>query len=279
MTITNYTIFYQYRKGAKKDYIFFAHTSAENVKDALNETSLTNEKEYDIHGVFDDASNLFRRVENKPISNPYLKGKKMNMQDIRNDIDNELNGTEYAIHGSLVEVSYKVALTIGKINDKNEREDIKKEDVVRLGQLLKSIPGIKFTRRMECCNAIKLNSDCNGEILACFTMNDKDKDLIVKFYGENCPNRYGLEIVSEGRLHWHKVEMPVEVCTEVMGSGERTITIHQSGVPLDKAYFVIVYENLNEKLLSYSFNCDFDDETQAINDTIECIEKEIDEKL
>ena len=204
----------------------------------------------------------------------------MNMQDLRNDIDNELNGSEFAIHGVLFHVGCKVGCTIGKINDKNERVDVEKEDVVRLDQLLESIPGIKFTRTLRCYNHTKLNCDCQHEMLACFTI-DNQLDLVVKFHGENCTDKYGLEIMSEGRLAWYIVEMPAELSTNVMisGDGLRTITIHQSGVPLDKAYFVIVYERLNEELLSYSPVCEFGEETRIVNNVIKAIEENIDEKL
>jgi len=202
----------------------------------------------------------------------------MNMQDLRNDIDNELNGSEYAIHDMLRGVGCKVGVMIGKINDENERVDVEKEDVDRLKQLLELIPGMKFTMRTKCYNSTKLNEDCHGEVLACF-MIDNQLDLVVEFHGENCPNKYGLEIVSEGRRGWHKVEMPDQVSTQVMIGGTRTITIHQSGVPLDKAYFVIVYENLNEKLLSYSPECEFGNESQLVNDVISYIEHNIGEKL
>jgi len=204
----------------------------------------------------------------------------MSMQDLRNDIDNELNGSEFAIHGVLFKVGCKVAFAVGKINDKNERVDVEREDVVRLDQLLESIPGIKFTRTLRCYNHTKLNCDCQHEMLACFTI-DNQLDLVVKFHGENCTDKYGLEIMSEGRLAWYIVEMPAELSTNVMisGDGLRTITIHQSGVPLDKAYFVIVYERLNEILLSYSPVCEFGEETRIVNNVIKAIEENIDEKL
>ena len=203
----------------------------------------------------------------------------MSMQDLRNDIDNELNGSEYAIHGKLFKVGCKVAFAVGKINNENERVDVSDaDDVPRLEQLLESIPGIKFTRMTRCFQYSKLNEDCHDEMLACFTI-DNQLDLVVKFYGENCPNKYGLEIVSEGRLEWHKVEMPKELSTQVMVGGSRTITIHQSGVPLDKAYFVIVYERLNAKPRSYSRECEFGEESQLVNDVISDIEYNIGEKL
>lgn len=204
----------------------------------------------------------------------------MNMQDLRNDIDNELNGSDYAIHGELFKAGCKVCLAVGKINDENERVDIKKEDVVRLKQLLESIPGIKFTRMAACYKYTKLNEDCHNEILACFAIDNQLK-LVVEFKGENRPNEYGLEILSEGRLDWHKVEMPDELSTQVMisGDGLRSITIHQSGVPLDKAYFVIVYENLNEILHSFTRECEFGEESATINYVIADIEYNIGEKL
>jgi len=202
----------------------------------------------------------------------------MNMQDLRNDVDNELNGSEYAIHGKLFKVGCDVLFAIGKINDENERVDVEKDDVVRLEQLLESIPGIKHKRMIRCFVYSKLNEDCHDEMLAVFTV-DNQLDLVVEFHGENCPNKYGLEIVSEGRFGWHKIEMPDQVSTQVMVSGTRTITIHQSGVPLDKAYFVIVYEKLNEKLLSYSPECEFGNETRLVNNVINSIEREIGEKL
>ena len=202
----------------------------------------------------------------------------MNMQDLRNDIDNELNGSEYAIHGKLFKAGCKILFAIGKIDDNNKRVDIEITDVDRLKQLLKSIPGITFRKWMRCYNITKLNEDCHNEMLACFTI-DNQLDLVVELPGENCPNKYRLEIVSEGRMEWHKIEMPDQVSTQVMVGGTRTITIHQSGVPLDKAYFVIVYEKLNEKLHSFSRECEFGEESQLVNDVISAIEHIIGEKL
>ena len=204
----------------------------------------------------------------------------MNMQDLRNDIDNELNGSEYAIHGKLFKVGCDVLFSIGKIDDNNKRVDIEITDVDRLKQLLKSIPGITFRKWMRCYNITKLNEDCHNEMLACFTI-DNQLDLVVELPGENCPNKYRLEIVSEGRMDWYNVQMDESVSTEMIisGDGTRTITIHQSGVPLDKAYFVIVYEKLNEKLLSYSPECEFGDETRIVNNVIKAIEENTGEKL
>jgi len=202
----------------------------------------------------------------------------MNMQDLRNDIDNELNGSEYAIHGKLFKVGGDVLFAIGKINDNNKRVDIEKDDVVRLEQLLESIPGIKHKQMMRCFVYSRLNEDCHDEMLAVFTVKNQ-LDLVVEFHGENCPDKYGLEIVSEGRMEWRKIEMPDQVSTQVMVGGTRTITIHHSGVPLDKAYFVIVYEKLNEKLHSFSRECEFGEESQLVNDVISAIEHIIGEKL
>ena len=110
---------------------------------------------------------------------------------------------------------------------------------------------------------------------------DKQEELVVKFHSEKRLFKSSFEIVSEGRLQWHKVKMSSEVNTEMMISrtGLRTITIHHQSVPLDRAYFVIVYERLNEKLLSYSPECEFGSETRLINNVISAIEENIDEKL
>jgi hypothetical protein len=60
----HYTILYQYRKGEERHSIFTADAVAATVADALIKTELTNEEMYNIWGVFDEETNLFRRINN-----------------------------------------------------------------------------------------------------------------------------------------------------------------------------------------------------------------------
>ena len=206
----------------------------------------------------------------------------MNMQDLRNDVDNELNGSEYAIHGGLREIRSigQVVVDIGKINHSNEREDITRSDMDRLKQLLVSIEGFVYSRLTQCQESTLFNENCHNEILARFIYR-VPTELALEFHGDNEENKCGIEITGCGILDWYKVEMNEIISTEMMISkdGLRTITIHHQSVPLDKAYFVIVYERLNEKLLSYSPECEFGSETRLINNVIKSIERSIGEKL